>query len=105
MRIRNPQMPVSKEGIRAYLYQHLAEFGRLWVMFNVRNWFITPITSLRLLSILLLSTIIHWPGWLVNVLPKTTKIDLNDAVTRKYYYITYMVVTGISGSILMFFYS
>jgi hypothetical protein len=65
------------------------------------NWVQAPFTTFKLLLIVFLFVLLHWPAWLIQICPKI-KLDLTNSNTRKYYYIGYMIVTGVSGLTLIF---
>lgn len=69
----------------------------------LRNWVGTPFTTLKLLSIIVLFILLHWPAWLLKGI-RILRIDLNDRKAREYYYIAYAVLASVAGPLLMFFF-
>lgn len=105
MKILHPYKLKSPEDIKNYMRQNPIETLKLWTAYFFRNWIAAPFTTLILLLIVVLNIVLHWPAWLIQVLPKVNKINLADSNTRKYYYIGYMLSFLIPGLILIFFFS
>lgn len=63
-----------------------------------RNWIISPLMTLILLSLDALLVLLNGPAWLVKFFYRKFSIADND--TRRHYYIAYGLIAGILGIIL-----
>ncbi len=92
------------EKVKEYMMENQANTLKRLAHHFLRNWVGTPFTTLKLLSIVVLFVLLHWPAWLLKGI-RILRIDLNDKNTRKYYYITYGVLASVAGVLLVFFFN
>ena len=67
----------------------------------LRNWVETPLTTVKLLLIIVLFLLLHWPALLLKGV-RILKIDLNDKKARIYYYTAYGFSASVAGLLLVF---
>jgi hypothetical protein len=88
-------------GITNRMLSDLPNTMKRWSYYFLTNWIKAPITTLLLLLIIVLFVLLHWPAWLIQIVPKF-RFDLTNARIRRYYYAWYAVIFGVSGLILAF---
>jgi len=88
--------------IKKYMQQDQLHTIKRFLYFFFRNWLISPLTGLVLQSTLFLLVLLDGPAWLIRIPPQGSKLDLTDDNIRKYYYISYSVLFGITGLTLVF---
>jgi hypothetical protein len=91
------------EKVKEYMKENQLNTLKRVAYYFLRNWVETPFTTLKLLLIIVLFILLHWPAWLLKGV-KILKIDLNDNNTRTYYYIAYGVPASVAGLLLVFFF-
>jgi len=91
------------EKVQEYIIENPEKTVKRWAYYFLRNWVETPFTIVKLLLIVVLFILLHWPAWLLKGV-KILKIDLSDQNTRKYYYIAYGVPASVAGLLLVFFF-
>ena len=89
------------ERVEEYMMENPPNTLKRWAYYFLRNWVEGPFTTLKLLSIIVLFVLLHWPAWLLKGV-KILKADLNDKDTRTQYYITYGVLASVAGLLLTF---
>lgn len=92
------------ERVKRYMMEEPLNTLKRWCFYFFSNWIRTPFTTLKLLLIIILFVLLHWPVWLLKSVG-ILKIDLNDANIRKYYYTGYTVIFLVAGLLLMFFFT
>jgi len=91
------------ERVKKYIWEKPLNALKRSAYHFLRNWVETPFITLKLLSIIVLFILLHWPVWLLKG-SRILKIDLNDRKAREYYYIAYAVLASVAGTLLMFFF-
>lgn len=91
------------EKVKEYMKENQLNTLKRVAYYFLRNWVETPFTTLKLLLIIVMFILLHWPAWLLKGV-KILKIDLNDNNTRTYYYIAYGVPASVAGFLLVFFF-
>jgi len=91
------------ERIKGYMMQDPIATSRRWLFYFFVNWIKSPFTTLKLLLIVILFVLLHWPAWLLKG-AGVLQMNFDDTNTRKYYYIGYMVTHLVAGLVLMFLY-
>lgn len=89
------------EKVKEYLLENQPNTLKRVTYYFLRDWVETPFTIVKLLLIIVLFILLHWPAWLLKGV-KILKIDLNDKNTRTYYYIAYGVPASVAGLLLIF---
>ena len=93
----------TMERVKKYMIENALNTLKRSAYHFLLNWVRTPLTDLKLLSIVVLFILLHWPAWLLKGI-RILKIDLNDKKAREYYYIAYGVLASAAGSLLLFFF-
>ncbi len=70
-----------------------------WSYYFFTNWIRAPFTALRLCLITLLFVLLHWPAWLIQIVP-AFRFDLTSRKTRRYYYSWYAGTFIVAGLVL-----
>jgi len=94
---------VTKKRVLVYMVENPSNTLKRWGYYFLRNWVVTPYIAVKLLSIMVLFILLHWPAWLLKGV-KILKADLNDKDARTQYYITYGVLASVAGLLLTFFF-
>ena len=88
-----------KKRVGDFIRQNRITMGKIYAYYFFKNWAIAPITTLKLLLIVVFIIVLYWPAWLINAFPTKTRLHLNDKVTRKYYFTAYgasLMIIGLS---------
>jgi hypothetical protein len=93
----------TEKKVIEYMMESPGNTIKRWGYYFLRNWVETPYTTVKLLLIIVLFILLHWPAWLLKGV-KILKADLNDKDTRTQYYITYGVLASVAGFLLTFFF-
>lgn len=102
--VKAQRKTATVEKVKEYMIENPVDTLKRSAHYFLRNWVGTPFTTLKLLLIVVLFVLLHWPAWLLKGV-KILKIDLNDKNTHKYYYITYGVLASVAGISLIFFFN
>jgi len=85
-------------GITKRMFSDLPKTGKRCTYYFFTNWVRAPYTSLRIWLITFLFVLLHWPAWLVQIIP-AFRFDLTNKRTRQYYYSWYAAIFIIAGLI------
>jgi hypothetical protein len=91
------------EKVQEYMIKNPEKTFKRWGYYFLRNWVEAPYTTVKVLSIIVLFILLHWPAWLLKGV-KILRADLNNKDTRTQYYITYGVLASVVGLLLTFFF-
>ena len=86
-------------GIMKRMYSDTTKTGKRCSYYFLTNWVRAPFTALRIWLITLLFVLLHWPAWLVQVIP-AFRFDLTNRKARRYYYSWYAAIFIIAGLVL-----
>lgn len=86
-------------GIKNRMYSDPVKTLKRWSYHFLSNWVRGPFTALKILLIIVLFVLLHWPAWLVQIVP-AFRFDLNSRKTRRYYYAWYAFIFIAMGLIL-----
>lgn len=86
-------------GITKRMFSDLPKTGKRCSYYFLTNWVRAPWTALRLWLITFLFVLLHWPAWLVQIIP-AFRFDLTIRKTRRYYYSWYAAIFIIAGLVL-----
>ncbi len=70
-----------------------------WSYYFISNSVRAPYTTLKVLLITVLFVLLHWPAWLIRVIP-AFRFDLTNRKNRRYYYAWYAAIFIIAGLLL-----
>ena len=101
--VKSQHKRATIERVKEYMLEDPVNTLKRSAYYFLRNWVGTPFTTLKLLSIIVLFILLHWPAWLLRIV-KISKIDMNDKDTRRYYFIAYGVLASAIGLFLIFFF-
>jgi len=102
--IKGRHKGATLEKVQEYVIENAEKTVKRWAHYFLRNWVETPYTTVKLLSIMVLFILLHWPAWVLKGV-KILRADLNDRDTRTHYYITYGVLASVAGLLLTFFFN
>ena len=92
---------LRSKGIRnRMLADPIKTMQRVSIQFVI-NWVRTPLAALGILLTVLLFFLIHWPAWLIKIIP-AFRFDLSDKQVRTRYYAFYALIFGIAGAVLAY---
>jgi len=86
-------------GITKRMLSDLPKTMKRWSYYFLTNWIRAPFTALRICLITFLFVLLHWPAWLVQIIP-AFRFDLTVRRTRRYYYSWYAAIFIIVGLVL-----
>lgn len=81
------------------MFSDLPKTMKRWSYYFLTNWVRAPFTALRIWLITFLFVPLHWPAWLVQIIP-AFRFDLTVRRTRRYYYSWYAAIFIIAGLVL-----
>lgn len=91
------------ETITKYMIQDPKILLKRCSFYFFMNWIKAPLTTLKLVLMIFLFVLLHWPAWIIQIFPRI-KLDLTDSDTRTHYYVGYMLLSVIPGIVLIFFF-
>ncbi len=90
---------LGANGIIKRMFSDLPKTGKRCSHYFLTNWVRAPFTALRIWLITFLFVLLHWPAWLVQIIP-AFRFDLTVRKTRRYYYSWYAAIFIIAGLVL-----
>lgn len=99
LEIKSHDRRLRYQGIIKRMFSDSKQTIKKWNYYFWKNWIIAPFTALKIMAIVFLFVLLHWPAWLIQIFPPF-RFDLSEAKTRRYYYLTYSVIFLISGLLL-----
>jgi len=76
---------------------------KLILKFSLTNWFLGPITTLKVWLIIFLLFILYWPVWIIQLVFRK-QISFNNEKAKNYYYIAYAAILAALGTSISFFF-
>ncbi|MBE3140157.1 MAG: hypothetical protein IMZ53_06200 [Thermoplasmata archaeon] len=90
---------LGAKGIINRMLSDLPKTMKRWSYYFLTNWIRAPFIALRICLITFLFVLLHWPAWLVQIIP-AFRFDLTIRRTRRYYYSWYAAIFIIAGLVL-----
>jgi hypothetical protein len=74
---------LGKQGIMNRMWLNPFKTVKRWNYYFWSNWFRAPYTTLKLLLIVALFVLLHWPAWLIQIIP-TFRFDITIRKNRRW---------------------